>query len=134
MSRFCCGATSLAFNTAVAVYRIELVSGKWRSRVSHWFGEAFWSIGQITLGLLVWGVPNMHLLELIIGKVIKSTPYFNSKLLLLNGVLPHYRLVCTPIYVTLVSPTGISTLAPFQREILGGRNGSPESLQGLADH
>ena len=72
-NRFFCGATSLAFNTAVSVYRIELVSGKWRSRVSHVFGESFWHLGHLTLGLLAWAIPNMRYLELFIG--LSAAPF-----------------------------------------------------------
>jgi len=70
--RFFCGATSLAFNTAVSVYRIELVSGKWRSAVTH-IGEGFWHLGHMSLGLLAWGVPNMKTLELCIG--LSAAPF-----------------------------------------------------------
>jgi len=65
--RFFCGATSLAYNTAISVYRIELSSGKWRSRVTHYFGELFWQLGHMSLGLLVYLIPNMYHLELCIG-------------------------------------------------------------------
>ena len=65
--RFFCGAMSLSFNTAKSVYCLELTSGKWRSRVAHWFGELPWQMGHLTLGFLVYIIPNMQYLELFIG-------------------------------------------------------------------
>ena len=65
--RFFCGATSLSFNTAKSVYCLELTSGKWKSRVAHYFGELPWQFGHLTLGFLVYIIPNMQYLELFIG-------------------------------------------------------------------
>ena len=65
--RFFCGAMSLSFNTAKSVYCLELTSGKWKSRVGHYFGELPWQFGHLTLGLLVYTIPNMQYLELFIG-------------------------------------------------------------------
>ena len=66
-TRFIAGASSLAYNTAADVYRVELTSGKMRSAAGHWFGELPWNIGHLTLGLLVYLIPNMNHLELFIG-------------------------------------------------------------------
>ena len=65
--RFFCGAMSLSFNTAKCAYCFELTSGKWKSRVAHYFGELPWQLGHLTLGLLVYIIPNMQTLELFIG-------------------------------------------------------------------
>ena len=65
--RFFCGAMSLSFNTAKSAYCFELTSGKWKSRVAHYFGELPWQLGHLTLGLLVYIIPNMQTLELFIG-------------------------------------------------------------------
>ena len=65
--RFFCGAMSLSFNTAKSVYCLELTSGKWKSRVAHYFGELPWQLGHLTLGLLIYIIPNMQYLELFIG-------------------------------------------------------------------
>ena len=48
-------------------YRVEFTSGKWRPSTTHWFGEVPWQIGHLTLGLLVYLIPNMKHLELFIG-------------------------------------------------------------------
>ena len=47
--------------------RVELTSGSWRAKSCHWFGELPWQLGHITLGLLVYLIPNMKNLELFIG-------------------------------------------------------------------
>ena len=65
--RFFCGAMSLSFNTAKSAYCFELTSGKWKSRVAHYFGELPWQLGHLTLGFLVYIIPNMQTLELFIG-------------------------------------------------------------------
>ena len=65
--RFFCGAMSLSFSTAKGVYCFELTSGKWKSRVAHYFGELPWHLGHLTLGLLVYIIPNMQNMELFIG-------------------------------------------------------------------
>merc|ERR550532_1142096 len=67
VTRFFAGASSLAFNTAGDVYRVELTSGHWKSRATHWFGFLFWQFGHLSLGFLVYLIPNMKHLELFIG-------------------------------------------------------------------
>ena len=47
--------------------RVELTSGHWKSRATHWFGFLFWQFGHLSLGLLVYLIPNMKHLELFIG-------------------------------------------------------------------
>ena len=71
--RMICGAASLSYNTALSVYRLEMTSGKWRSRSSHFFGELPWQLGHISLGFVVYLVPNMYNLELVIG--ISALPF-----------------------------------------------------------
>ena len=65
--RLFCGASSLSFNTAQSVYLLELTSGKWKAVTGSWFRELPWLIGHLSLGLLVYLIPNMHHLELFIG-------------------------------------------------------------------
>ena len=57
----------MAYNTAADVYRVELTSGLWRSRSGHYFGELPWQLGHLSLGLLIYLLPNMKHLELFIG-------------------------------------------------------------------
>ena len=52
---------------------MELTSGYWRARVSHWFGELWWQFGHLSLGLLVYAIPNMKHLELFIG--LSAVPF-----------------------------------------------------------
>ena len=47
--------------------RVELTSGHWKSRATHWFGFLFWQFGHLSLGFLVYLIPNMKHLELFIG-------------------------------------------------------------------
>ncbi len=61
------GVLTLAYRTATDSYRVELTSGHWRSRVAHWGGELWWQLGHLSLGLLVYLIPNMKHLELFIG-------------------------------------------------------------------
>merc|ERR1719442_88637 len=67
ITRFIAGGASISVNTAVSVYIVELTSGSWRAKSCHWFGELPWQLGHITLGLLVYLIPNMKHLELFIG-------------------------------------------------------------------
>ena len=53
--------------------RVELTSGHWKSRATHWFGFLFWQFGHLSLGLLVYLIPNMKNLELFIG--LSATPF-----------------------------------------------------------
>ena len=47
--------------------RVEFTSGVWRAKSTHWFGEIPWQLGHLSLGLLVYLIPNMKHLELFIG-------------------------------------------------------------------
>ena len=47
--------------------RVELTSGSWRSKAGHWFHSLTWIAGHLSLGLLVYLIPNMRHLELCIG-------------------------------------------------------------------
>ena len=67
VTRFLCGIMSLSFNTAKHAYCLELTSGKWKSRVAHYFGILPVHLGHLTLGYLVYMIPNMQYLEFIIG-------------------------------------------------------------------
>lgn len=75
ITRFLAGAASLAYNTAADVYRVELTSGAWRSKAGHWFGELPWQLGHLSLGLLVYLLPNMNHLELFIG--LSALPFMS---------------------------------------------------------
>ena len=67
VARFLCGIMSLSFNTAKYAYCLELTSGKWKSRVAHYFGILPVWLGYLILGFLVYMIPNMQYLEFIIG-------------------------------------------------------------------
>ena len=54
-------------------YRVELTSGHWKSRATHWFGFLFWQFGHLSLGFLVYLIPNMKHLELFIG--LSAVPF-----------------------------------------------------------
>ena len=69
VTRFLCGVMSLSFHTARHAYCLELTSGKWKSRVAHYFGILPVHMGHLTLGYLVYIISNMQYLELIIGLV-----------------------------------------------------------------
>ena len=55
------------FRVFLVSFRVELTSGRWRSKQGHWFGEVPWQVGHLSLGLLVYLLPNMRHLELFIG-------------------------------------------------------------------
>ena len=55
--------------------RVELTSGSWRSKSCHWFTELPWNIGHLSLGLLVYLIPNMRYLELFIG--LSALPFMS---------------------------------------------------------
>ena len=48
-------------------FRVELTSGSWRAKSQHWFHSLTWITGHLSLGLLVYLIPNMRNLELFIG-------------------------------------------------------------------
>jgi OCT family organic cation transporter-like MFS transporter 4/5 len=50
-----------------------MTSGQWRSRSGHYFGELPWQLGHLSLGLLVYLLPNMKNLELFIG--LSAVPF-----------------------------------------------------------
>ena len=54
---------------------VELTSGKWRSKVTSWFMSFPWTIGHISLGLVVYLIPNMKNLELFIG--LSAVPFMS---------------------------------------------------------
>ena len=60
---------------AFCSFRVEFTSGKWRSIVGHWFGEVPWQVGHLSLGLLVYLLPNMRHLELFIG--LSALPFMS---------------------------------------------------------
>ena len=67
VTRFLCGIMSVSSYTAKHAYCLELTSGKWKSRVAHYFGILPVWLGYLTLGFLVYMIPNMQYLEFIIG-------------------------------------------------------------------
>jgi MFS family permease len=71
--RFICGAMSLGYNNALAVFNIEQTHGKWRSIFTNFFSEAYWNMGHISLGGLVYVCRDMSRLELIIA--LSAIPY-----------------------------------------------------------
>ena len=66
-TRFMIGFTSLGYNNILAVYHVELSSGKYRSFIGHIFGELTWNIGFVALGGLAYGVPNLYTMELVMA-------------------------------------------------------------------
>ena len=44
-----------------------MTSGSWRAKGQHWFHSLTWITGHLSLGLLVYLIPNMRHLELFIG-------------------------------------------------------------------
>ena len=67
LTRFVCGGTAIGYITIGRIYRLELTSGKWKSRSSHYFGLMPWAVGHVSVGLLVYLIPNMLNYELIVG-------------------------------------------------------------------
>ena len=62
-----CGAMSLGYNNALAVYLVEQTHGKWRSWLTHMFTGLGWNIGVVSLAVLTYFNRDMVILELIIG-------------------------------------------------------------------
>ena len=64
--RFFCGATYLAMSSAKNVWQFELTSGVWRSRMQHWGHELPIQIGLLSLGGIVYCIPDMKSLEYVL--------------------------------------------------------------------
>ena len=62
------------------LFRIELTSGPWRSKVFNWFSALPWSIGHLLFGLVIYLIPNMKHLELFIG--LSALPFMSLWFLL----------------------------------------------------
>lgn len=65
--RFICGGASIAFNTCQTVYCVELAGFRWRSYTNSFFRAFPFALGHVTLGLLVYLIPDMVHLEIFIG-------------------------------------------------------------------
>ena len=52
-----------------------MTSGPWRSKLIFWFMSFSWTIGHISLGLVVYLIPNMKHLELFIG--LTAVPFMS---------------------------------------------------------
>eukprot|EP00095_Tigriopus_kingsejongensis_P008444 maker-scaffold343_size201629-snap-gene-1.17 protein:Tk08444 transcript:maker-scaffold343_size201629-snap-gene-1.17-mRNA-1 annotation:"unknown" len=65
--RFICGGASIAFNTCQSVYCVELAGYRWRSYTNSFFRALPFAVGHVTLGLLVYIIPDMVHLEVVIG-------------------------------------------------------------------
>ncbi len=94
---------TIAYNTAVSVYRVEITSGNWRSRIGNWFGGIAWNMGVLSLGLIVYLVPDMCNLELLIG--LSAIPFLplwfllpeSPRWLITQGRIPEAKKVMTII-------------------------------------
>lgn len=65
--RFVAGGASIAYNTCQTVYCVELAGQKWRTFTNNYFRALPFALGNITLAVLVYLVPNMRTLEIIMA-------------------------------------------------------------------
>jgi len=71
--RVLCGAAAIGFTTVGRVYRLELTSGKWKSKSTHYFANVPWLVGRIIVVGLVYIIPNMMSYELLVGLLAVPT-------------------------------------------------------------
>ena len=77
--RFFCGATYLAMSSAKNVWQFELTSGVWRSRMQHWGHELPIQVGLLSLGGIVYVLPDMKSLEtLLIWSILPFVAIANA--------------------------------------------------------
>lgn len=65
ISRFLIGGATLSMNTCLSVFTGELCSAKNRPLINMLTGNLAWNVGHLTIGLLVYLIPDMLLLELV---------------------------------------------------------------------